>query len=600
MQAIILAAGMGRRLKELTSDKAKCMVSVNGETLIERMLNQLDKKGLSKIFLVVGYEAEKLIEYVKSLKISTPIEFVNNTQFAKTNNIYSLALAKEELCKEDSLILESDLIFEESLLDDLISDQRDTLVLVAKFEHWMDGTCLKLSDDDSITEFISKRNFRFNDAENYYKTVNIHKFSKSFSQNYYVPFLEAYTKALGNNEYYEQVLKVIAMLDDPVIKAKRIDKKLWYEIDDIEDLNSASLLFSMDDESRYKALSERFGGYWRNTGLLDFCYLVNPFYPRGKMMDEIKYSFSKLLTQYPSGEKEIALLAGKYFAVPKEYIAVGNGAAELIKTIMDNISGKVGFIRPTFEEYINRYNREGAVYFYPQNEAFTYTAEDIISFFDDKEINSLFLVNPDNPSGNYIDKNNMEKLIFWAKEKAINLFVDESFIDFATEKCEYIDKSLLDDNRHLFIIKSISKSHGVPGLRLGVLASADVDYISKIKATLPIWNINSFAEYYLQIVQKYENDYKNARADFLEERNRFFALLQKVSGIKIFPSEANFFLVKTKAEAGVVAKALLSKYGIFIKDLTNKTGNKNYIRIAVRSAKDNDTFINALREVLGE
>ena len=122
MQAIILAAGMGKRLKELTRNNTKCMVKVNGVTLIDRMLHQIEKQHLSRIIIVVGYEGRKLIDYVNTLDIRTPVIFINNPIYDKTNNIYSLALAKDWLVKEDTLLFESDLIFEDSALDALVSD----------------------------------------------------------------------------------------------------------------------------------------------------------------------------------------------------------------------------------------------------------------------------------------------------------------------------------------------------------------------------------------------------------------------------------------------------------------------------------------------
>ena len=117
MQAIILAAGMGKRLKSLTKNNTKCMVEVNGVSLIDRMLHQIEKKHLSRIVIVVGYEGQKLMDYIDTLHIQTPIIYIDNPNYDKTNNIYSLALAKEWLCREDSLLFESDLIFEDSVLD---------------------------------------------------------------------------------------------------------------------------------------------------------------------------------------------------------------------------------------------------------------------------------------------------------------------------------------------------------------------------------------------------------------------------------------------------------------------------------------------------
>ncbi len=260
MQAIILAAGMGKRLKELTQDRTKCMVQVNGVALIDRMLHQIESRHLSRIVIVVGYQGEKLMEYIDTLGIRTPIVYVQNPIYDKTNNIYSLALAKDYLCQDDTLLFESDLIFEDAVIDQLLDDPRETLALVDKYESWMDGTCVKLGPDDSIASFVPGKNFRFAEAHEYYKTVNIYKFGRHFSRTHYVPFLEAYSKALGNNEYYEQVLRVITMLDDPEIRAKRLSGQLWYEIDDIQDLDIASSMFAQDPDFRVSLMQGRYGG----------------------------------------------------------------------------------------------------------------------------------------------------------------------------------------------------------------------------------------------------------------------------------------------------------------------------------------------------
>jgi choline kinase len=198
MQAIILAAGMGKRLKELTDDNTKCMVKVNGVTMIERMLMQLDKLKLSRIVIVVGYKGKKLIEFISTLNVKTPIVYVDNEIYDKTNNIYSLYLARDFLLREDTLLLESDLIFEDAVLERIVKDPYPSLALVAKYESWMDGTVVTIDEDKNIKSFLGKKQFKFEDIKNYYKTVNIYKFSREFSNSHYVPFLEAYCKALGS------------------------------------------------------------------------------------------------------------------------------------------------------------------------------------------------------------------------------------------------------------------------------------------------------------------------------------------------------------------------------------------------------------------
>ncbi len=602
MQAVILAAGMGKRLKELTQNNTKCMVKVNGVTLIDRMLHQIERQHLSRIVIVVGYEGQKLIDYIGTLDIQTPIVYINNPIFDKTNNIYSLALAKDWLCKDDTLLFESDLIFEDAVLDALVSDPRETLALVDKYESWMDGTCVKLADDDTIEAFVPGKKFKFNEIKDYYKTVNLYKFSKHFSETHYVPFLDAYQSALGQNEYYEQVLRVITMLDEPVIKAKRLDGQRWYEIDDIQDLDIAESIFTPDEDERVKLLQGRYGGYWRYPKLLDFCYLVNPYFPPAKMKDELRANFDTLLTEYPSGMHVNSMLAAKIFNVHEENILVGNGAAELIKSLMGYLSGKVGFIRPTFEEYPHRYSTDESVDFTPDNKDYSYSADDIIQYFADKNIQNLIVINPDNPSGNYIPKAELLQLISWTAKAGIRLVVDESFVDFADENDNsLIEQEILTANSHLYVMKSISKSYGVPGLRLGVLASGDVETIAKMKKDVAIWNINSFAEFYMQIEEKYKKDYTAALVRLREERARFQKGLSEIQGIRVIPSQANFVMVEI--EEGIspkeLLKRLLIKHNLLIKELTTKTNGRNYLRLAVRNKEDNDVLIAAMKKELG-
>ena len=603
MQAIILAAGMGKRLKELTRNNTKCMVMVNGVTLIDRMLHQIDKEHLSRVIIVVGYQGQKLIDYIATLDIKTPITFINNPIYNKTNNIYSLALAKDWLVKEDTLLFESDLIFEDSVLDALVSDPRDTLALVDKYESWMDGTCVKLGVDDSIEAFVPGKKFMFNEIHDYYKTVNIYKFSKSFSESYYVPFLEAYQRALGENEYYEQVLRVITMLDDPVIKAKRLDGQKWYEIDDIQDLDIAESIFIPDEDKRVRLLQGRYGGYWRYPKLLDFCYLVNPYFPPQKLKDELRANFDILLTEYPSGMRVNSLLAAKNFGLHQDNILVGNGAAELIKSVMSYFCGKVGVMRPTFEEYSHRYNPKDVVAYWPKNDCYTYSADDLIEFFDQNPVENIVLINPDNPSGNYLNVTEVKKLIFWTKNKNIKLVLDESFADFADEENNsFLDQRLLDKNPHLFVMKSISKSYGVPGLRLGVLASGDTDIIAALKKDVAIWNINSFGEFYMQIEEKYKKEYERALSMFRKERRRFFGELKNIKGLRVIPSQANYVMaeVVTGMSAEELTRVLIVKHDILIKNLHAKmdVNNRQYIRLAVRCTDDNNKLISALHDVL--
>lgn len=603
MQAIILAAGMGKRLKELTSNATKCMVEVNGVTMIERMLSQLDALKLNRIVIVVGYEGKKLMEYIRSLNISTPIEYVDNDIYYKTNNIYSLYMAKDYLVQDDTLLLESDLIFEDSVLQRLLDNPYPSLALVAKFESWMDGTVVTLDEEDNIKNFLGKKDFVFEDIPNYYKTVNIYKFSKEFSNSHYVPFLEAYSKALGNNEYYEQVLKVITLLDKPEIKAERLGHESWYEIDDVQDLNIAESIFASKEEKLNK-FNRRFGGYWRYPQLIDFCYLVNPFYPNQKLVDEIKANFERLLCEYPSGMEINSLLGAKYYGLHKEQVCVGNGAAELIKSLMENHEGKVGMIYPTFEEYPHRKKEEDIVPYWIESKDFRYSADDLMSFYEDKDIQFFVLINPDNPSGNYIEKNDVLRVAEWAEKKNIKFVVDESFVDFAETEgsSTLLEEEIIKAYNNLIVVKSISKSFGVPGLRLGILASNDLQLISDMKKNVAIWNINSFAEFYMQIFEKYKSNYEEALAKFKEVRKEYVEMLNGIEYLRVIPSQANYLMCELtgKMTSRELTEVLLNEYNILIKDLSSKNGfsGKSYIRVAVKRPEENVKLVEAIKSVL--
>ena len=608
MQAIILAAGMGRRLGDLTKENTKCMVPVNGVRLIDRLLGQLSGLSLKRVIIVVGYKGQELKDYIghrydDQLKIA----YAENPIYDKTNNIYSLSLVKQQLQEDDTLLIESDLIFSDSLFQMIIADPYPNLALVAKYESWMDGTMVRLDADNNIVNFVPKKAFKYEDIDSYYKTVNIYKFSRDFSQQKYVPFLEAYCHALGNNEYYEQVLRVITLLDHAELKALPIGNEKWYEIDDIQDLDIAETIFAEGDEMLHR-FNYRYGGHWRFPKMLDYCYLVNPYFPTKRMKDELRSSFDTLLTEYPSGMFVNSLLAGKYFGIRQDYVVVGNGAAELIKSLMERLlagpsTSKVGVIYPTFEEYPHRLKQEDIVAFQPDNRDLKYTEDDLIAFYTGKGISSLLLINPDNPSGNFISMAGLLKLLAWSKTQQIQLIVDESFVDFSDdfEHNTLLRNETLADNPQLVVMKSISKSYGVPGLRLGVLASSDEALIKWIKKDISIWNINSFAEFYMQIFGKYESDYLAACRKFIAERRRFEVLLREIPYMRVLPTQANYFCIELidKYSSAELTKLLLERYNIMVKDCDSKNGLKgrNFIRISVRSQQDNDQLIVALKEL---
>ena len=270
---------------------------------------------------------------------------------------------------------------------------------------------------------------------------------------------------------------------------------------------------------------------------------------------------------------------------------------------MQRLEGKLGVIYPTFEEYPNRRSSDSLEIFIPQSADYHYSADDVMAYFTQHRVDSLLIINPDNPSGNYIPYKDVIRLASWAADKGIRLVIDESFVDFASEFPEntLLNNEVLEKYPQMVVIKSISKSFGVPGLRLGVLASADKGLIDFVKKDVSIWNLNSFAEFFMQIYTKHESDYKKAALKFRKEREIFFDELSKVPFLKVFHSEANYFLceVLPPFKSHELAVRLLKQYNILIKDCSTKKvfDGRDCIRIAVRDRKDNSRFVNALVDI---
>ena len=605
MQALMLAAGMGKRLGKYTKGNTKCMLPIQDKTLIERATEALLEAGIKKFIIVIGYRGDNLKKYLleecKNPKVKEmKFEFIENDIYEKTNNIYSLYLAKDKLLDDDTILLESDLIYDYNLIKRLVDSPEPNLVSVAKYQEWMDGTVIKIDDNNNIKEFIEKKDFSFSEIDKYYKTVNIYKFSNTFARQEFVPFLNAYIKAYGENEYYELVLKIIAHLSRSQLKALDVSDIKWYEIDDAQDYDIANCLFSEGLE-KLKNYQKRYGGYWRFHNLLDFCYLVNPYYPPKQLIEKLNYFSKELITSYPSGEYVENINAGRLLNdTDEKYLLVGNGAAELINVLGHILKGSMSVSKSVFNEYsrcfvnsqINKYDMSKTNYRYDMNS------------INDNIINNdiICLVNPDNPTGAFIEYNDMIKIL--DKCKSLNKLVifDESFIDFANPDKRYslISNEILDKYSNLIVIKSISKSYGIPGLRIGIMATSNQEILSLVKNHLAIWNINSFAEYYLQIANLYKKDYKLACDKIAIERERFINKLRELDDITVYDSEANYLLCNlNKYDSTDLAIKLLEK-NIFIKDLKTKDAFKdqNFIRLAVRTEEENNLLIEELSKVL--
>jgi histidinol-phosphate/aromatic aminotransferase/cobyric acid decarboxylase-like protein len=457
-----------------------------------------------------------------------------------------------------------------------------------------------VSAENMIRQFIPKQDFDGALVTSYYKTVNIYKFSRDYLVVDYLPFLKAYVKTMGSNEYYEEVLRVIATLEKHNLAAMPLQGEKWYEIDDLQDFGIAETLFAPPSE-QYSSYLRRHGGYWRFPEIRDFCYLVNPYFPPTEMVQEMRRSFEPLLLAYPSAAAVQDHLAAKMLGCDPATIAVGNGAAELITAIGDELGApRVGVPVPTFEEYLKRFPGSDVVEFTSQNIDLAHDVEHLRELAD--RTDALVLVNPDNPSGQCLTRTAVLELVDHLAAAGKHLILDESFVDFADpDVCSsLLTPGVLETHPRLVIVKSISKSYGVPGSRLGFVATADADLLRRLRARRSVWNINSVAESFLQIIGKYRAAYQQACQQIRTERDRFYDLLSSHTDVRVIPSQANYVMCELLGDvtASELSRQLLQDHAALVKDCTGKPGldGRQFIRIAVRSSDDNDWIVKALTD----
>ena len=342
-------------------------------------------------------------------------------------------------------------------------------------------------------------------------------------------------------------------------------------------------------------------GYREFENVLDYCYLVNPYFPPKAMIDKINSFSTQLITQYPSGQGVQCINAGRLFdGLEEQFVSVGNGAAELINSLGRLLKGKMYISKSAFNEYIRCFkNCEFNIYDMNEDN-YGFNVQKIMDNIDKNDI--ICIVNPDNPTGAFINYDDAISIVEKCNEKNKILIFDESFIDFAQKDIRYtfLTNDILNKYKNLIVVKSISKSYGVPGVRLGVLASSNVELINEIKSDISIWNINSYGEYFLQIANLYKKEYVEACDKIAEERERFIKDLRNIKDIVVYNSEANYVLCDLGKKNSTEVSSKLLEENIFIKDLRTKSAFKdmNYIRLAIRTEEENKILAKRLEEIL--
>lgn len=233
--ALLLAAGTGSRLRPLTLDAPKCLTEVSGEPILARLLDNLRVQGIKRLVVVTGYLDHCVHEFLEENAADMQLEYVFNPVYQTTNNIYSLWLAKKAI-EEPFVLIESDLVFEASMLEPMLIPDR---IAVSNILPWMNGTMVELNADKAVKAFHVSHDV---DDERRYKTVNICSLSLQSWQRV-IARLDIYIEEGRVNEYYETVFAEMVADASLEFDAVLFNENKWYEIDAMEDLHQAELMF---------------------------------------------------------------------------------------------------------------------------------------------------------------------------------------------------------------------------------------------------------------------------------------------------------------------------------------------------------------------
>jgi histidinol-phosphate/aromatic aminotransferase/cobyric acid decarboxylase-like protein/choline kinase len=573
-------------MRPLTDTTQKALLSVAGNTIIGRIMDGLIENGIRETAIVTGYGAEQLTNYVRAEYPHHEFRFIHNARYQDTNNIHSLALAFEQLpLDDDILLIESDLIFEPAVLTRLLRSPHRNVALVDHYRTGMDGTVVSISNGivtSVIPPHLQQEDFSFAGK---YKTLNLYKLSKELCSGQLHRLLTFYARFIDDNCYYELILGMLIYMRQAQIHAEILEDELWAEVDDPNDLHAAEFVF--DRAQRGSILKRTMGGYWAHR-LIDFGFLRNMYFPTAAVLAEIRNSGAALLQNYGSTQAVLNEKLSYLLLCDAANLQVLNGASQIYPFLKRRFDGARALIpHPSFGEYKAAF---------PNHRTYAddghLRVERVAAEAHDAEI--VVFVTPNNPTGTTCDA--AEVLAFARENPNKAILVDESFLAFHTaELCgsgSVIRLLEQEPLANVHVICSLSKTLGIPGLRLGYVYSRRAEFLREVGADLPIWNLNSFAEFVMEISLKHRAAIEESLRATAADRDVFRQELLALDSVEsVWPGGGNFLLVRFRwaaSRGAAEAEALLAQHSIYIKDISARfPDGRAWWRLAVRLPEEN-------------
>lgn len=337
------------------------------------------------------------------------------------------------------------------------------------------------------------------------------------------------------------------------------------------------------------------GDVYHHQGCVDFSANCNPLGTPGKVRQAVTDSLDELVNYPQVGYESLKKAIAQYEQVNKEQVICGNGAAELIYTLILALRPRQALVlAPTFAEYeqalenlgcrVDYYGLKRECSFQPQSD-----------FFDrlTPQVDVVFLCNPNNPTGLLLEREFLERVLDICDKHQTMLVVDECFLDFVKEPKKYSLKEELSENPHLFLLKAFTKRYAMAGVRLGYGLCQNIDLLERMGRMTQPWNLSVIAQKAGIAALKEEDYVRRGRQIVFQEIKRMKQEFQKL-GIKTYDSQANYLFFEGPKD---LWEKCLDK-GILIRDCSNYTGlSKGYYRVAVKMPQENDRLLKALGEL---
>lgn len=333
--------------------------------------------------------------------------------------------------------------------------------------------------------------------------------------------------------------------------------------------------------------------------IIDFSANINPL----GMPESVKKAIIENLNEaekYPDiTYYELKSAICNFEKINSNNLLLGNGAAEVLFNVVRAVNPRNSLIlTPTFSEYEEAVNAiNGKIIYYKLKEENQFHIQDNILNYISKDLDLLFICNPNNPTGVITERELILKILEKAAKDNVIVLIDESFLDFISEDLSMIRH--INDYENLIIIKSLTKFFALPGIRIGYAISRSIKLIKKVESISPAWNINIFADIATKAGLKDENYIKNTIKYIADEKDYLYRELKKINILKVYEPSVNFILLQALTEIDLQKELL--KHNILIRSCSNYSGlNNNFYRVAVKNHEENVKLIKSLLDIFEE